>query len=220
MMAESARRGVPEATVGRLPGYLRALSELAEQGRASVSSDELADRVGVRSAQVRKDLSTLGSYGVRGVGYDVTRLSDQISAELGLSTDLPLVIVGMGNLGRALASYGGLATRGFEVVALVDSDPAVIGSQVHGHVVQELAALDPVATPVTVGMITTPAGAAQEVADRLVALGVRSILNFAPTVLRVPQGVHVRTVDLSTELQILAFHERQRRLAEVCEEVG
>lgn len=221
MMAESARRGVPEATVGRLPGYLRALTELTDQGRASVSSDELADLMGVRSAQVRKDLSALGSYGVRGVGYDVARLSDQIAAELGLSEERPVVIVGMGNLGRALAAYGGLAPRGFEVVALVDNDPALIGSEIDGLVVRPLSDLDPGRTPVTVGVITTPAEAAQDVADTLVGLGVRSILNFAPVVLRVPDGVHVRAVDLSTELQILAFHEHQRLLADARgDEVG
>ncbi len=221
MMAESTRRGVPEATVGRLPGYLRALTELAERGRPSVSNDELADLMGVRSAQVRKDLSALGSYGVRGVGYDVVRLSDQIAAELGLSRERPVVIVGMGNLGRALTAYGGLAPRGFQVVALVDNDPAVIGTEIGGLPVAALEDLDAVRTPVAVGVITTPAGAAQGVAETLVGLGVRSILNFAPVVLRVPDGVHVRNVDLATELQILAFHEHQRLLADAREdEVG
>ncbi len=221
MMAESTRRGVPEATVGRLPGYLRALTDLAERGRASVSSDELADLLGIRSAQVRKDLSCLGSYGVRGVGYDVPRLTDQIAAELGLSQDLPVVIVGMGNLGRALAAYGGLAPSGFHVVALVDRDPALVGTRIEGLTVATLEDLDPARTPVAVGVITTPAAAAQQVADTLVGLGVRSILNFAPVVLRVPDGVHVRAVDLATELQILAFHEHQRLLADARrDEVG
>lgn len=214
MMAESTRRGVPDATVGRLPGYLRALTELAERGRASVSSDELADLLGIRSAQVRKDLSTLGSYGVRGVGYDVARVSEQIAAELGLAQERPVVIVGMGNLGRALAAYDGLAPRGFQVVALVDNDPRLVGTEIEGLTVGTLEALDPVRTPVAVGVITTPASAAQEVADTLVGLGVRSILNFAPVVLRVPEDVHVRAVDLATELQILAFHEHQRLLAD------
>lgn len=220
MMAESTRRGVPEATVGRLPGYLRALTTLSEQGRTSVSSDELADVLGIRSAQVRKDLSTLGSHGVRGVGYDVARLAGQITAELGLAVDHPVVIVGMGNLGRALAAYGQLPSRGFRVVALVDNDPAVIGSEIHGLVVGALADLDPARTPVAVGVITTPATAAQEVTDALVALGIRSILNLAPVVLRVPEGVDVRAVDLASELQVLAFHAHQRGLAEVCGDVG
>lgn len=221
MMAESSRRGVPEATVGRLPGYLRALTELSDQGRGSVSSDELADLMGIRSAQVRKDLSSLGSHGVRGVGYDVARLSDQIAAELGLAQERPVVIVGLGNLGRALAAYDALAPRGFKVVALADNDPELIGTSISGLVVGALDDLDPVATPVRVGVITTPASAAQEVADTLVRLGVRSILTLAPVVLRVPDDVHVRAVDLATELQILAFHEHQRLLADARqEEVG
>ncbi|WP_066638170.1 redox-sensing transcriptional repressor Rex [Serinicoccus hydrothermalis] len=208
-MAESNRRGVPDATVGRLPGYLQALTTVAEQGRSSVSSEEIASLAGVRSAQVRKDLSHLGSYGVRGVGYDVARLVDQISAELGLSQDWPVVIVGMGNLGRALASYEGLATRGFHVVALADNDPDVVGSRVEGMPVQALAELR-TCGPVSVGVVTTPPEAAQEVADVLVELGVHSILNFAPVVLQVPADVDVRRVDLATELQILAFHQHQR----------
>jgi redox-sensing transcriptional repressor len=161
---------------------------------------------------VRKDLSSLGSYGVRGVGYDVTRLSDQIAAELGLSRTRPVVIVGMGNLGRALASYGGLTTGGFRVTALVDTDPAVVGTRVDGLVVVAMADLDAAATRAGVGVITTPAAAAQGVADALVGRGVRSILNFAPAVLRVPPTVHVRAVDLATELAILAFHEHQQAL--------
>lgn len=223
MMAESPRRGVPEATVGRLPGYLRALTDLADRGRASVSSDELAGLTGVRGAQVRKDLSSLGSYGVRGVGYDVTRLSGQIAAELGLSQERPVVIVGIGNLGRALASYSGLATRGFRVVALLDDDPAVVGTEVDGLVVRPVSDLDALAgLPEThlVGVIATPGSAAQSVADLLVERGVRSILTFAPVVLRVPDSVHVRAVDLATELQILAFHEHQRQLADAGEDVG
>ncbi|OLT22998.1 redox-sensing transcriptional repressor Rex [Ornithinimicrobium sp. CNJ-824] len=213
MTAEPTRRGVPEATVGRLPGYLRALTSLGDEGRASVSSEELADLSGVRSAQVRKDLSSLGSYGVRGVGYDVPRLSDQIAAELGLSRTRPVVIVGMGNLGRALASYGGLTTRGFQVTALVDTDPAVVGRRIDGLTVTTMDRLTPGSTRAGVGVITTPAGAAQEVADALVEGGVRSILNFAPAVLRVPPTVHVRAVDLAAELAILAFHEHQQALS-------
>lgn len=211
-MAESNRRGVPEATVGRLPGYLQALTALAEQGRSSVSSDELGALAGVRSAQVRKDLSHLGSYGVRGVGYDTGRLAEQVSAELGLTQDWPVVIVGMGNLGRALAAYGGLASRGFRVVALADDDPAVVGTRVEGLEVQRLDGLV-TAAPVTVGIITTPPDAAQQVADSLVGLGVHSILTFSSGPLHVPEDVDVRRVDLATELQILTFHQHQRSLA-------
>lgn len=221
-MAESTRRGVPEATVGRLPGYLRALTELAEREQSSVSSEELGVLAGVRSAQVRKDLSHLGSHGVRGVGYDVQRLTQQISAELGLGRDWMVVIVGMGNLGRALASYAGLLARGFRVVALADNDPSIIGREIQGMPVGNLRDVDMRLSRVDVGVITTPSEAAQEVADELVALGVHSILNFAPCVLNVPEHVGVRNVDLGSELQILAFHAHQRSLEveTITKEVG
>lgn len=207
------RAGVPEATVGRLPLYLRALTSLLDQGITSISSEELASLAGVRSAQVRKDLSHLGSYGVRGVGYDSEQLSAQISQELGLTQDWPVAIVGMGNLGRALAAYGGFTGRGFRIVALVDDDPEVVGTTVEGMRVTTLPALGAAGTAVAIGVITTPAPAAQAVAEQLVQLGVRSILNFAPGRLVLPDGVDVRGVDLATELQILAFHEQRRMLA-------
>lgn len=210
MTAESTRRGVPEATVGRLPGYLRALGVLGDRGVISISSEELAELAGVRSAQLRKDLSYLGSYGVRGVGYDVAQLSTQIAQELGLTQEWPVVIVGAGNLGRALAAYRGFATRGFRIVALVDDDPEVVGTEVEGLRVRTLDDLGASGLPLAIGVITTPAEPAQDIADRLVGLGVRSILNFAPAVLNVPEGVDVRKVDLATELQILAFHEQRR----------
>lgn len=214
MVPESLRRGgVPEATVGRLPLYLRALTTLHDQGITSIASEELASRAGVRSTQLRKDLSHLGSYGVRGVGYDVDLLSAQIAQELGLTQEWPVVIVGMGNLGRALAAYGGFSGRGFRIVALVDDDPEVVGTLVEGLTVGTLADLADKGPTVAIGVITTPAPAAQDVADQLVAMGVRSLLNFAPGHLSVPDGVDVRGVDLATELQILAFHEQRRLLA-------
>ena len=208
----SAKREIPDATVARLPGYLRALGQFASVDVLSVSSEELAHSAGVSSAKLRKDLSHLGSYGVRGVGYDVAHLSYQISRALGLTHDWPVIIVGMGNLGRALASYGGFATKGFQVVALLDQDPAVVGTVLEDLVVQPMAALADAITPgeACIGVIATPAQSAQQVADQLVAAGVTSILNFAAIAIQVPAGVHMRKVDLSTELQILAFHERQR----------
>lgn len=208
----AAKRGIPDATVARLPGYLRALDGFVTQGIGSVSSEELATRSGVSSAKLRKDLSHLGSYGVRGVGYDVGHLRYQISRALGLTQDWPVAIVGMGNLGRALASYGGFAPQGFTVVALLDEDPAVVGQRVGNLVVQPMEVL-PTLTEggrVAIGVIATPAGSAQHVADRLVAAGFTSILNFAPGVLDVPEGVQVRKVDLATELQILAYHQQRR----------
>jgi redox-sensing transcriptional repressor len=208
------RQGVPDATVARLPVYLRALTSLAERGVETVSSEELAAAAGVGSAKLRKDLSHLGSYGTRGVGYEVEYLVYQISRELGLTQDWRVVIVGIGNLGHALANYGGFASRGFTVVALLDADPGLVGERVAGIDVRPVDDLEDVVAggEVSIGVVATPAAAAQPVCDRLVAAGVSSVLNFAPVVLDVPDGVMVRKVDLSTELQILAFHE-QRKVA-------
>jgi redox-sensing transcriptional repressor len=209
-------RDIPEATVARLPVYLRALTTLGEQGTATCSSEELAAAAGVNSAKLRKDLSYLGSYGTRGVGYDVDYLRYQIAREIGVTQDWPVVIVGIGNLGHALANFSGFRSRGFRVVALLDADPKRRGERVAGVDVRDFADLDPIVREhgVAIGVIATPASAAQDVADRMVEAGISSILNFAPTVIAVPDGVDVRKVDLSIELQILAYHE-QRKQGEV-----
>lgn len=209
------RAGVPDATVARLPGYLRALRALADGGRTTVSSEALATATGVGSAQLRKDLSHLGSYGTRGVGYEVAELAFHISRALGLGRRWPVVLVGVGNLGHALAGYGGFDERGFSIAALFDVDTTRIGERVGTQLVRHLDDLDDVVGVfgVCIGVIATPAPAAQEVCDRLVAAGVTSILNFAPTLLRVPPQVAVRKVDLSNELQILCFHEHRKGLA-------
>jgi redox-sensing transcriptional repressor len=211
VLPDDARRHIPDATVARLPVYLRVLYELAEAKVANVSSERLAELAGVNAAMVRKDLSQLGSYGTRGVGYDVDHLLYEITSELGLTEPRPIVVVGAGNLGRALANYGGFDDRGYPVLAVVDVDPAVIGREVHGMAVRhidELASI--VGTSVTtIGVIATPASGAQEAADRLVAAGVRSILNFAPVVLSVPPTVSMRKVDLAVELQVLSFYQRR-----------
>ncbi|MBX6371912.1 MAG: redox-sensing transcriptional repressor Rex [Acidothermus sp.] len=209
--------GIPEASIARLPVYLRALQSLADQGVTTVSSHQLAIAAGVNPAKLRKDLSHLGSYGTRGVGYEVDYLIYQISRELGLTQDWAVAIVGVGNLGRALANYGGFASRGFQIACLFDADPRQIGTRVGRHVVHDIADLERIVVEkrVAIGVIATPAAAAQQVCDRLVAAGIRSILNFAPTVLSVPPTVEVRKVDLSTELQILAFHAQRRALSEL-----
>src|SRR5258707_4183370 len=214
--SDSGLRGIPEATIARLPLYLRALYALADRNIASVSSEELAAAAGVNSAKLRKDLSHLGSYGTRGVGYDVDYLIYQVSRELGLTQDWPVLIVGAGNLGRALANYGGFASRGFRIAALLDCDPSVVGTVIARHTVRSAAEIEDVIErfDVSIGVIATPAAAAQNVCDRLVAAGVTSILNFAPVVLSVPSGVDVRKVDLSIELQILAFHAQRRGAVE------
>ena len=209
-------RSVPEATVARLAIYLRVLSTLAEQGVVTVSSEELAVAAGVNSANLRKDLSHLGSYGTRGVGYEVAVLVERIEGTLGLTRHRAVALIGIGNLGHALAGYGGFASRGFHIAALLDADPARIGEQIAGLSVRHVDELPDVVREhdVAIGVIATPAGAAQDVCDQLVACGVTSILNFAPTVLVVPDGVDVRKVDLAIELQILSFHE-QRKLRPV-----
>jgi redox-sensing transcriptional repressor len=214
MATTSRGRRIPEATVARLPVYLRILLDQSESGTANVSSEELADLAGVNAAKVRKDLSYLGTYGTRGVGYEVEYLIYQVRRELGLTHDWPVVIVGAGNLGQALAGYGGFGNRGFPVAGIVDNDPAKIGSLIGGvrvRAVNELAAIVR-ADEVSIGVVATPASAAQEAADLLVAAGVTSILNFAPVVLNAPAGVNVRKVDLAVELQILSYYE-QRRMA-------
>jgi redox-sensing transcriptional repressor len=203
---------LPEATVARLPEYLRALHQCAATGAETASSEELAAAAGVNSAKLRKDLSHLGSYGTRGVGYDVALLIDQIEYVLGLTQRRAVALVGIGNLGHALAGYDGFATRGFRIVALFDADPQRVGEQIHGVAVRHIDDLPEVAAQeaIAIGVIATPATAAQGVADQLVAAGVTSILNFAPCVLSVPDNVDVRTVDLAIELQILSFHEHRK----------
>jgi redox-sensing transcriptional repressor len=205
-------RPLPEATIARLPVYLRALYSLSDRGVATVASDELAAAAGVNSAKLRKDLSHLGSYGIRGVGYDVDYLVYQVSRALGLTQKWPVVIVGAGNLGRALANYGGFVNRGFKISAILDSDEELVGRPIGGVAVRHVSDLEAViaADRVAIGVISVPASAAQAVCDRLVTAGVTSILNFAPLVLTVPDGVDVRKVDLSIELQILAFHAQRR----------
>ncbi|WP_300681490.1 redox-sensing transcriptional repressor Rex [Nocardioides sp.] len=210
--ARSDVRDIPEATVARLPVYLRALNALAEADIVTCSSEELATAAGVNSAKLRKDLSYLGSYGTRGVGYDVDYLRYQIAREIGVTQDWPVVIVGIGNLGHALANFSGFRSRGFRIVALLDADPNLEHTEIGGVPVLPFAVLDEIVAEhgVAIGVISVPAVAAQDVADRMVAAGITSILNFAPTVLSVPAGVDVRKVDLSIELQILAYHEQRK----------
>lgn len=210
-MGGRLQRQIPDATVSRLPIYQRVLGDLQSQGVATVSSEYLADLAGVNAAKARKDLSFLGSYGIRGVGYEVDYLLYQIRNALGLTQKWPVAIVGVGNLGRALADYGGFTSRGFPVSALFDEDPDKIGTSHVGLQIRPLVELvDVVAdTGVAIGVIATPSGGAQRVADLLVEAGVSSILNFAPTVLNVPDNVRLRQVDLAVELQILSFY-RQR----------
>src|SRR6478672_7595070 len=168
-------RRIPEATVVRLPLYYRALLETADQEIGTVSSERLAELAGVNAAKVRKDLSYLGSYGTRGVGYEVEYLLHEISRELGLTEDWPVVIVGVGNLGAALANYRGFGARGFRVTALVDADADKVGRRIGDLLVEHLDDLDRIVEEraIAIGIVATPAPAAQEVADRLIDAGVR-----------------------------------------------
>ncbi|HXX90507.1 MAG TPA: redox-sensing transcriptional repressor Rex [Acidimicrobiales bacterium] len=210
-MVDSPRR-IPEATVARLPVYQRILLELVRAGTATVASEQLAEMARVNASKVRKDLSFLGSFGTRGSGYDARFLLSQIDRELGLDGDWPVVIVGLGNLGRALANSPGFTSRGFRVAALFDVDPGLVGTRIRGVEVRDAGELeDTIAQdPPAMGVIATPADAAQDVADRLVAVGVGSLLNFAPRVLRVPSNVLLRYVDLSIELQVMSFYLSHR----------
>jgi redox-sensing transcriptional repressor len=191
---------------------------MAADGTAVASSEELALAAGVTSAKVRKDLSHLGSYGTRGVGYDIAYLIHQIRRELGLTQDWGIAIAGIGNLGHALANYKGFGDRGFRVSALVDVDPARVGERIGELEVAHIDDLPALVADrsIAIGVIATPATAVQDVGDRMVAAGIRSILNFAPAPLVAPPGVSVRSVDLAVELQILAYYEqRKAALADV-----
>jgi redox-sensing transcriptional repressor len=205
-------RAIPEAAVARLAVYLRALSGMAESGVTAVSSEELSQAAGVNAAKLRKDLSYIGSYGTRGVGYDVEVLVSHIERILGLTRNHSVAVVGIGNLGHALANYGGFPGRGFPVTALFDVDDDLVGVPVGGIPVNHIDEITAVCLEreVSIGVIATPPPAAQSVCDRLVSAGVQCILNFAPVVLQVPDNVEVRKVDLAVEMQILSFHVARR----------
>ena len=220
--ARERARAIPEATVARLAVYLRVLSSLATESAAvpdipmTISSEELAIAAGVNSAKLRKDLSYLGSYGTRGVGYEVDVLIGQIERTLGLTRKYSVAVAGIGNLGHALAGYGGFVSRGFPVTALFDVDPDLVGIRIAGIEVHHIDQIPDVCAlrEISIGVIATPGQGAQDVCDLLVKAGVRCILNFAPVVLQVPAHVEVRKVDLAVELQILSFQLARRELVE------
>lgn len=211
-MSPQHSRRIPEATVARLPVYQRILLELVRAGTATVSSEQLADMARVNASKVRKDLSFLGSFGTRGSGYDTEFLLAHIDRELGLDADWPVAIAGLGNLGRALANSQGFTSRGFRIAALFDVDASLVGTRIRGVTVRHFDDFEPTwaADPASIGVIATPAAVAQEVADRMVAAGVGSVLNFAPRVLTVPAHVLLRYVDLSIELQVMSFYLSHR----------
>jgi redox-sensing transcriptional repressor len=208
-------RPIPPATVTRLPAYRRALMDAADAGLRTLPSGAIAEAVGVHPDQVRKDLSYLATRGTRGVGYDVRALIAETSEILGLDEERTVVLVGVGNLGRALAAYEGFAPQGFRLVAVLDADPALIGTRVAGLAVRPVTDLARIARRdrVEMGVVAVPGAAAQDVVDAMVAAGLTAILNFAPVHVRAPAHVAVRRVDLSTELQMLSFHRSARRRA-------
>ena len=201
------KQKIPPATVKRLPLYLQCLDQV-DNDSVGISSRNLAELAKVNDAQVRRDLSYLGSLGTRGVGYDIKTLRNQIQLELGLVEGWSAIIVGVGNLGSALAHYGGFKDKGFGVVGLFDDDPKKINNQVAGLVVTPLSKMKEYCKKynVAIGIIATPGEYAQGVADQLIDCGVRSILNFAPVLLKNIKNVQIRSVDLSQELQILSYY--------------
>lgn len=199
---------VPDTTVERLPAYLRYLDSAKDKGIGVVNSQMIAKAAGTNAAQVRKDLSRLGELGMRGVGYDPAVLAAHLARVMGLERPRRVAVVGCGRLGGALVSYLGRADRGFEVVSILDTDPEKIGTRIAGVVVRSYAELAEVLRQARAEMVilTTPAESAQEIVTSVAQAGVRSILSFAPVALDAPDGVTVRRVDLSAELQVLAFH--------------
>jgi redox-sensing transcriptional repressor len=209
-MARSHHRlpKIPEMTIRRLSVYTRCLLQLEEDGVKTISSQELAERFSLNSAQVRKDLAYFGEFGVRGIGYYVSGLKAELQRILGLDREWAVALVGFGNLGSALFHYRGFARQGFRIAAIVDDDPAKVGRAVNGLAIQALAELPRVVKgqAIQIGVVAVPAEAAQAVADRLVAAGIRAILNFAPSRVKVPKDVRLQNVDLSIELENLSFH--------------
>jgi redox-sensing transcriptional repressor len=195
-------------TIRRLSVYTRCLAQLEEDGVKTVSSQELAERFNLNSAQVRKDLAYFGEFGVRGVGYYVSGLRTELMKILGLDREWPLALVGFGHLGPALFRYKGFARQGFRITVIVDDDPAKAGRELDGVPVVPAAemAREIRARGVQVAIVAVPVEAAQDVTDQLVAAGIRAVLNFAPTRLRVPRDVRLKDVDLSIELETLSFY--------------
>ncbi len=195
---------ISEPTVRRLSNYYRVLEEVASEGKRMISSRLLAEREGITSAQVRKDLSSFGSFGRRGLGYHVEHLRREIRTLLGLDRRWKACLVGAGHIGSALVGYRGFADQGFDIVAVFDADATRVGRTLEGLVIRPVSQLTR-GEGFEIGVIATPVRAAQEVADVLVAAGVQGILNFAPRKLRVPEAVMLRTVDMTMEFERLSY---------------
>jgi redox-sensing transcriptional repressor len=199
---------IPDIIIGRLPLYLRALQQMSERGMKTTSSQELGDYVGISAAQIRKDISQFGEFGKQGTGYSIPFLIEKLREILKVNRMWDVVVVGVGDVGHALARYGGFAERGFRVAMIFDVDPSKIGATVGEFTIEDTNNLvERVRSAhIKLAMIAVPATAAQQVADLLVEAGVRAILNYAPTVLNVPEGVHVQHIDPATHLQRMTFY--------------
>ncbi len=199
---------IPDIVVGRLPFYLRTLRLLAAEGLEITSSSELGDRLGLTSAQIRKDLSYFGEFGKQGLGYNIAFLVDQLRRILKVDRIWEVVLVGAGDLGRAIANYHGFHDRGFEIRLVFDNDPAKVRQPVARYTVQDMTTLvEKVrAAKIRVAMLAVPAEAAQNASDLLVSAGVKAILNYAPTSLAVPKGVHVQNIDPGAHMQRMTFY--------------
>lgn len=199
---------IPDIVIGRLPIYLRALSRMMQEKREYTSSQELGERLGISSAQIRKDLSHFGEFGKQGTGYDVAYLHEQIRRILKVDREWPVAVVGVGDLGRAVAHYRGFKARGFRVAALFDSDPKKIGERIDDLVVMDMEQLpDEIRRQgIKVAMVAVPAEAAQAAVNQLVQVGVRAILNYAPITLAVPPGVYVQYIDPVAHLQHMTYY--------------
>jgi redox-sensing transcriptional repressor len=199
---------VPDIVVGRLPLYLRALTQMAASGKEITSSQELGERLGISSAQIRKDLSQFGEFGKQGTGYNIAYLTDQLRRILKVDRIWDVALIGLGDLGRAIAHYGGFLDRGYRVVAVFDSDPAKVGTQVASFTVEDVSRIVDVVRSrrITVAMLAVPRDAAQDVTDRLVEAGVHAILCYAPTSVLVPKGVHVQYIDPVLHMQRMTYY--------------
>ncbi len=203
---------IPEVVIDRLPVYFRLLSRIADEGRTVISSQELGDELDVTPAQIRKDLSYFGRFGKQGRGYSVQRLLEELRLILGLDRRWAVVVVGIGRLGRAVASYPGFQSQGFDIIGRYDADPKLIGSEVDGTLVRDVAELeeDLKRSPVDIGIVTVTAPHAQEVADVLTRGGVRAILNYTPTRMQVPEGVELKHINPVIFLQSMTYHLKRR----------
>ena len=199
---------IPDIIVGRLPIYLLCLQHLQQDGRQGTSSLELGERLGMSSAQIRKDLSQFGEFGKQGTGYNIQFLIDQLRKILKLDHVRDVAVIGAGDIGRAIAGYGGFTDRGFRVAIIIDNDPDKVGQQIQSFIVQDYAKLDEIIreSGIEVAMIATPANAAQEVGERLAKAGVKAIVNYAPIALHLPEDVRVEYIDPLAHLQRMAYY--------------